>query len=46
MAEVLAPTLAEDWSEALTAIALRTRDMFVRHPWARRFRACCPHRLA
>lgn len=34
MAEVLVPTLAEDWREALTAIALRTRDVFVRHPWA------------
>jgi AcrR family transcriptional regulator len=34
MAEVLVPTLPEDWREALTAIALRTRDVFVRHPWA------------
>lgn len=34
MAEVLVPTLPEDWHEALTAIALRTRDVFVRHPWA------------
>jgi AcrR family transcriptional regulator len=34
MAEVLVPTLPEDWCEALTAIALRTRDVFVRHPWA------------
>lgn len=34
MAEVLVPTLAKDWREALTAIALRTRDVFVRHPWA------------
>jgi|SRR6266436_2056249 AcrR family transcriptional regulator len=34
MAEVLVPTLPEDWREALTAIALRTHDVFVRHPWA------------
>ena len=34
MAEVLVPALPEDWREALTAIALRTRDVFVRHPWA------------
>lgn len=33
MAEVLVPILPEDWREALTAIALRTRDVFVRHPW-------------
>src|SRR6185437_1943408 len=34
MAEVRVPNLPEDWREALTAIALRTRDVFVRHPWA------------
>jgi AcrR family transcriptional regulator len=34
MAEVLVPILPKDWREALTAIALRTRDVFVRHPWA------------
>lgn len=34
MAEVLVPTLPKDWRGALTAIALRTRDVFVRHPWA------------
>src|SRR6516162_220077 len=34
MAEVLVPTLPEDWREALTAIASRTRDVFLRHPWA------------
>jgi len=34
MAEVLVQALPEDWHEALTAIALRTRDVFVRHPWA------------
>ena len=34
MAEVLVPTLPEDWRKALTAIACRTRDVFVRHPWA------------
>ena len=34
MAEVLVPNLPEDWREALTAIALRTCDVFIRHPWA------------
>ena len=34
LAEALVPTLPEDWREALTAIALRTRNVFVRHPWA------------
>ncbi|HKS90586.1 MAG TPA: TetR/AcrR family transcriptional regulator C-terminal domain-containing protein [Tepidiformaceae bacterium] len=34
MAEILVPNLPEDWREALTAIAGRTRDVFVRHPWA------------
>lgn len=34
MAEVVASTLPKDWREALTAIALRTRDVFIRHPWA------------
>jgi len=34
MAEVLVPRLPEHWREALTAIAQRTRDVFVRHPWA------------
>jgi hypothetical protein len=34
MAEVLVPSLPKDWREALTAIAHRTRDVFVRHPWA------------
>ena len=33
MAEVLIPSLPEDWREALAAIAHRTRDVFVRHPW-------------
>ncbi|HJT69507.1 MAG TPA: TetR/AcrR family transcriptional regulator C-terminal domain-containing protein [Terriglobales bacterium] len=34
MAEVLVPILPKDWRDALTAIARRTRDVFVRHPWA------------
>ncbi len=34
MAEILVPNLPADWREALTAIAVRTRDVFVRHPWA------------
>src|ERR1700677_1658081 len=34
MAEVLAPSLPANWREALTVIAARTRDVFLRHPWA------------
>jgi AcrR family transcriptional regulator len=34
MAEVLIPNLPKNWRKALTAIAHRTRDVFVRHPWA------------
>jgi AcrR family transcriptional regulator len=34
MAELVAPVLPNDWREALTVIALRTRDLFIRHPWA------------
>jgi AcrR family transcriptional regulator len=34
MGEVLAPSLPADWREALTVIASRTRDVFLRHPWA------------
>jgi AcrR family transcriptional regulator len=34
MSEVLAPSLAGNWREALTEIATRTRDAFLRHPWA------------
>jgi AcrR family transcriptional regulator len=36
MGEILLPegTLPNDWREALTAIARRTRDVFRRHPWA------------
>lgn len=34
MAEVVAPSLPRDWRKALTMIALRTRDVFIRHPWA------------
>ena len=34
MAEVVAPSLPGDWRKALTVIALRTRDVFIRHPWA------------
>jgi AcrR family transcriptional regulator len=34
MAEILVPNLPADWREALRAIAVRTRDVFVRHPWA------------
>jgi len=34
MAEVLVPALPSAWREALTAIAIHTRDVFIRHPWA------------
>jgi len=34
MGEVLVPSLPANWSEALTVIATRTRDVFLRHPWA------------
>lgn len=34
MAEVVAPSLPGDWRKALTVIAVRTRDVFMRHPWA------------
>jgi AcrR family transcriptional regulator len=34
MGEVLAPSLPASWREALTMTATRTRDVFLRHPWA------------
>jgi AcrR family transcriptional regulator len=34
MGEVLMPSLPRNWREALTVIAIRTRDVFLRHPWA------------
>ena len=34
MGEVLVPSLPANWGEALTVIATRTRDVFLRHPWA------------
>jgi AcrR family transcriptional regulator len=34
MGEVLAPSLPANWREALTMIATRTRNVFLRHPWA------------
>jgi AcrR family transcriptional regulator len=34
MAEVLVPSLPTNWRTALVAIATRTRDAFLRHPWA------------
>jgi len=34
MGEVLVPSLPANWREALTGIATRTRDVFLRHPWA------------
>jgi AcrR family transcriptional regulator len=34
LGEVVAPSLPGNWREALTVIAARTRDAFLRHPWA------------
>lgn len=34
MGEVLLSSLPGNWREALTVIALRTRGVFLRHPWA------------
>jgi len=34
MSEVLVPSLPGNWREALTVIAVRTRDALSRHPWA------------
>jgi AcrR family transcriptional regulator len=34
MGEILAPSLPANWREALTVIATRTRNVFLRHPWA------------
>lgn len=34
MGEILVPSLPANWREALTVIATRTRDVFLRHPWA------------
>jgi AcrR family transcriptional regulator len=34
MSEVVAPSLPGNWREALTVIAVRTRDALSRHPWA------------
>ena len=34
MGEVLAPSLPANWRKALIVIATRTRDVFLRHPWA------------
>jgi AcrR family transcriptional regulator len=34
MAEVVAPSLPTNWRAALVAIATRTRDALMRHPWA------------
>ncbi|MGB9431403.1 MAG: TetR/AcrR family transcriptional regulator [Candidatus Acidiferrum sp.] len=34
MGEVLLAALPGNWREALTVIAVRTRDVFLRHPWA------------
>jgi AcrR family transcriptional regulator len=34
MGEALLPSIPRDWRRALTEIATRTHDLFLRHPWA------------
>jgi AcrR family transcriptional regulator len=34
MAQILVPDLPTHWREALTAIARRSREVLIRHPWA------------
>jgi AcrR family transcriptional regulator len=34
MADVVAPSLPKQWRDALCTIAKRTRDVYLRHPWA------------
>jgi AcrR family transcriptional regulator len=34
LGEILLPSVPENWRKALTEIALRTRAVFLRHPWA------------
>jgi AcrR family transcriptional regulator len=34
MADVVAPSLPRHWRDALCTIAKRTRDVYIRHPWA------------
>lgn len=34
MGEALLPSIPKDWRRAITEIATRTRDLFLRHPWA------------
>jgi AcrR family transcriptional regulator len=34
MADVVAPSLPRNWRDALSTIAHRTRDVYIRHPWA------------
>jgi AcrR family transcriptional regulator len=34
MGEALLPSIPKDWRRALTEIATRTHDLFLRHPWA------------
>jgi AcrR family transcriptional regulator len=34
MAEIIVPSVPKGWREALITIALRTREVFLRHPWA------------
>ena len=34
MGEILLPSVPENWRKALTEIAIRTRAVFLRHPWA------------
>jgi AcrR family transcriptional regulator len=34
MGEILVPSPPKDWKRAITEIAMRTRAVFLRHPWA------------
>src|SRR5580693_10250997 len=33
MGEALLPSLPKNWKRAITEIATRTRDLYLRHPW-------------
>jgi AcrR family transcriptional regulator len=45
MGEILLPSVPENWRKALTEIALRTRAVFLRHPWALSSMLTAPPRI-
>ena len=45
MGEILLPSMPENWRKALTEIALRTRAVFLRHPWALSSMLTAPPRI-